>query len=180
MSNLFSIDRWDFFTINQLISFVFKSICFLFLAMCSFQFNLAAICAHFTSLSAVNTNGHLIFFWSCTLTVSQRWVTSIEIDILHSWTSICLLWNCSCTFVCDHNVKIKYSTECTLLLGVSCGAVRLRRLLTHWGQVTQICVFNTRLFSLHSILNYAMHRGCLRMVLLMDVYRNLTSLSIKL
>ena len=40
MSNLFSIDRWDFFRINQLICFVFKSICFLFLALCSFQFNL--------------------------------------------------------------------------------------------------------------------------------------------
>ena len=49
-------------------------------------------------------------------------------------------------------------------------------LLTHWGRVTQICVFNTRLFSLHNILNYAMHTACLRMVLLTDVYSNLTSL----
>jgi hypothetical protein len=40
MSNLFSKDRWEFFPINQLISFVFQSICFLFVAMCSFQFNL--------------------------------------------------------------------------------------------------------------------------------------------
>ena len=52
--------------------------------------------------------------------------------------------------------------------------------LTHWGRVTQICVFNTRLFSLHSTLNYAIHRACLRMVLLTDVYRNLTSLWINL
>ena len=52
--------------------------------------------------------------------------------------------------------------------------------LTHWGRVTQICVFNTRLFSLHNTLNYAMHRTCLRMVLLTDVYKNLTSHSIKL
>ena len=52
--------------------------------------------------------------------------------------------------------------------------------LTHWGRVTQICVFNTRLFSLHNALNYAIHRACLRMVLLMDVYRNLTSLWINL
>jgi len=37
MSNLFYIDRWDFFAINRLISFVFISISFLFLAMCSFQ-----------------------------------------------------------------------------------------------------------------------------------------------
>ena len=52
--------------------------------------------------------------------------------------------------------------------------------LTHWGRVTQICVFNTRLFSLHNILNYAIHRACLRMVLLTDVCRNLTSLWINL
>jgi hypothetical protein len=42
----FSLDRWDFFSSsNQLISFVFKSICFLFLAMCSFQFNLQSKCS---------------------------------------------------------------------------------------------------------------------------------------
>jgi hypothetical protein len=34
-----------FFPINQLISFVFKSACFLFLAMCSFQFNLQSKCS---------------------------------------------------------------------------------------------------------------------------------------
>ena len=45
---------------------------------------------------------------------------------------------------------------------------------------TQICVFNTRLFSVHSTLNYAIHRACLWMVLLTDVYRNLTSLWINL
>jgi len=45
MSNLFSIDRRDFFPINQLISSVFKSIYFLFLAMCSFQFNLQSKCS---------------------------------------------------------------------------------------------------------------------------------------
>ena len=72
--------------------------------------------------------------------------------------------------------------------------VRGRVKLTHWGRVTQncvftlqlcktvtqICVFNTRLFSLHNTLNYVIHRACLRMVLLTDVYRNLTSLWIKL
>ena len=52
--------------------------------------------------------------------------------------------------------------------------------LTQWGRVTQICVFNTRLFSLHNTLNYAIHRVCLRMVLLTDVYRKLTSLWINL
>ena len=45
MSDLFCVDGWDFFPINQLISFVFKSICFLFLAMCSFQFNLQSKCS---------------------------------------------------------------------------------------------------------------------------------------
>ena len=55
-----------------------------------------------------------------------------------------------------------------------------RPTLTHWGRVKHICVFNTRLFSLHNILNYAIHRACLRMVRLTDVYRNLTSLSINL
>jgi hypothetical protein len=62
--------------------------------------------------------------------------------------------------------------------------------LTHWGRVTQICAFtlqrcrtgeanlrfNTRLVSTRYILNYAVHGTCLRMVLLMDVYRNVTSL----
>ena len=67
--------------------------------------------------------------------------------------------------------------------------------LTHWGRVTQLCVFtlqlcktddanlrffNTRFFSLHNTLNYAIQRACLRMVLLTDVYRNLTSLWINL
>jgi hypothetical protein len=45
MSYLVSIDRWEFFSINQLICFVFKSICFLFVAMCSFQFNLQSKCS---------------------------------------------------------------------------------------------------------------------------------------
>jgi hypothetical protein len=45
MSNLFDIDRWDFFPYQPGISFVFKSIYFLFLAMCSFQFNLQSKCS---------------------------------------------------------------------------------------------------------------------------------------
>jgi len=43
----------------------------------------------------------------------------------------------------------------------------------------QICVFNKHLFSLHNTLIYAIHGACLRMVLLTDVYTNLTSLCIK-
>ena len=46
-------------------------------------------------------------------------------------------------------------------------------------RMTQICVFNTRSFSLHNTLNYTIHGACLWMVLLTDVYRNLTSLWIK-
>jgi hypothetical protein len=34
-----------FFPLNQLVHFVFKSICFIFLAMCSFQFNLQSKCS---------------------------------------------------------------------------------------------------------------------------------------
>ena len=56
----------------------------------------------------------------------------------------------------------------------------LKLTLTHRGRVMQICVFNTHLFSLHNKLNYAILRACLRMVLLMDVCRNLTSLWINL
>jgi len=44
--------------------------------------------------------------------------------------------------------------------------------------MTQICVFNMRLLSTHYTLNYAIHGACLQMVLLMEVYRNMTSLQI--
>ena len=64
------------------------------------------------------------------------------------------------------------------------------KILTHCGRVTQIYVytlqlcktdganlrFNTRLVSTHYVLNYAIHGALLRMVLLTDVYRNVTSL----
>ena len=43
-------------------------------------------------------------------------------------------------------------------------------------RMMQICVFKTCLVSLHNTLNYAIHGACLQMVLLTDVYRNLTSL----
>ena len=67
------------------------------------------------------------------------------------------------------------SMSCTMSPGDCSSAV-----FTYWGRMTQICVFNTRLFSLHNKLNYAIRRACLRMVLLTDVYRNLTSLWINL
>jgi hypothetical protein len=60
--------------------------------------------------------------------------------------------------------------------------------LTQWGQVTLICVFtlqrsktgdaNLCLVPTHCTLNYAVHGACLRMVLLTDVFRNVTSLRI--
>ena len=49
MSNLFSIDRWDFFSIKQTIYFVFKLIYFLFLTVCS--------------LRIVNDATHLLHLW---------------------------------------------------------------------------------------------------------------------
>jgi hypothetical protein len=59
--------------------------------------------------------------------------------------------------------------------------------LTHWGRVTQICAFtlqrcrtgdaNLR-FNTRYILHYAVHGACLRMVLVTDVYRNVTSLRV--
>jgi hypothetical protein len=39
-SNLFYNDKVEFLPISQIISFAFQSVCFLFLAMCSFQFSL--------------------------------------------------------------------------------------------------------------------------------------------
>ena len=59
------------------------------------------------------------------------------------------------------------------------GDTNLRFHITTAQDMTQMCVFNTRLFSLHNKLNYAIHVACLRMVLLTDVYRNLTSIWIK-
>jgi len=52
MSNLFSIYRCDFFPpLTSWFLFFFKSICFLFLAMCSFHFNLQSKCirSYFTT-----------------------------------------------------------------------------------------------------------------------------------
>ena len=48
--------------------------------------------------------------------------------------------------------------------------------LTHYGRVTQICVFKTRLVSTHSTLNYAIHGAFLRMVLLTNVYTRVGTL----
>jgi hypothetical protein len=40
------VDWWEFsFPVMQLITFVFKSVCFLFMAMCPFQFNLRSKCS---------------------------------------------------------------------------------------------------------------------------------------
>ena len=42
--------------------------------------------------------------------------------------------------------------------------------------MTQICVFKTRLVSMHYTLNYAIHGAFLRMVLLTDVYMRVGTL----
>jgi hypothetical protein len=95
----------------------------------------------------------------------------MKIILTSSWVSI-------------HNEKCE--SKC-------CSISKFSVYLTHWGRVTQICVFYittaqdgwrksailTRLFSLHNTLNYAIHGACLQMVLLTNVYRNLTSLWIK-
>ena len=80
----------------------------------------------------------------------------------------------------------KITTLCYIIKGALLNTLRtgdtdLRFL--HYNcarRMMQICVFNMRLFSLHNTLNYAIHRACLWMVLLTDVYRNLTSLWINL
>ena len=69
------------------------------------------------------------------------------------------------------------SLMCNLVNTLRTGDADLRFYITTFQEwMTQICVFNTRLFSLHNTLNYAIHRACLRMVLLTDVYGKLTSL----
>ena len=102
----------------------------------------------------------------------------------------------SCMFWVDSNVPCNYTQSSRnfllSLISICCFGILsidsksllvctyILACLTHWGRVTQICVFNTRFFSLHNTLNYAIHRAFLRMVLLTDVYRNLTSLWINL
>ena len=110
-----------------------------------------------------------------------------------------------CVLLC-HQIAGTFNISCNIFsfLAVRCRVLSARSYLvlpgfqfSHWHiedgwrrfaflhyncarRMTQICVSNTRLFSLHNTLNYATHRACLRMVLLTDVYRNLTSLWIKL
>jgi hypothetical protein len=77
---MFSLDRWDFFPINQLISFVFKSICFLFLAMCSFQFNLQSKCSprYFT----ISVRGMIVWL----ILTAGQWPSSVGMTC---WTTQC-------------------------------------------------------------------------------------------
>jgi hypothetical protein len=99
MSNLLSVDRLGFFPINQLISFAFKSICFLFLSMCSFQFNLQSKCSpgYFTA----NVGGMIVWLM---LTAGQ-WpfrrvnVMCVDLDsltlIFHFFCHFSMTCNCS-------------------------------------------------------------------------------------
>jgi len=60
----------EFFPINQVISFAFKSICFLFLSMCSFQFNLQSKCSpeYFTA----NVWGMILVVWL--MLTARQWL----------------------------------------------------------------------------------------------------------
>ena len=99
MSNLFSVHRWDFFPIKQLISFVVKSICLLFLAMCYFQFNLQSKC----SPRCFTTSVWGLIVWLM-LTAGQ-WpfrrvnVTCDDLDsltfIFHFFSHFSMLCNCA-------------------------------------------------------------------------------------
>jgi len=88
-----------YFPVNQLISFVFKSICFLFLAMCSFQFNLHSKCnpRYFT------TSVRGMMFWLM-LTAGQ-WpfrkvnIMCNDLDLLtlifYFFSPFLMIWKCS-------------------------------------------------------------------------------------
>ena len=76
-----------------------------------------------------------------------------------------------------NNGKIYYNLN-TLRTGDADLCFYITNVQDGWRK--SVFFFNTRWFSLHNTLNYAIHRACLRMVLLTDVYRNLTSIWINL
>ena len=111
---------------------------------------------------------------SCTVRIHSYFVHATVPAVICFGTSLpCRSWRQNILSLCKNYLSSFFLTDVR-----ECSSVII--FLTHWGQVTQICVFNTRLFSLQNTLNYAIHRACLRMVLLTDVYRNLTSLWINL
>ena len=126
------------------------------------------------------------------MTESSKYTTSIQCTIIVISMQQFTMWF-QCAAKGNHNncvtkgvlflqvtVYVAYSDFKFNINTLRKGDANLRFL--HYNcarRMTQICVFNTCLFSLHNTLNYAIHGACLRMVLLMDVYRNLTSLWIK-
>ena len=128
---------------------------------------------------------------------AKMWMLSLG----HLYTELDLLWYLKLTSCLSvHNCRIT-SRNCTSILyteskyfyriflivvfrrinTLRTGDADLRFLHYNYARrMTQICVCNTRLCSLHNTLNYVIHRACFRMVLLTDVYRNLTSLWINL
>ena len=81
---------------------------------------------------------------------------------VETWGSMGNIWSqayplCSITQIC-HSAKttstswpLSLSSTTTAAWSVTLPLASI--LLTHWGWMTQICVFNTRLFSLHNTLN---------------------------
>ena len=118
----------------------------------------------------------------CTITVhrgSSLWPTVSETDFIWPHTLNFHIGNV--TLHMQRQLWLWMAQEsCWGLNTLRTGDADLRFL--HYScarRMTQICVFNTLLFSLHNTLNYAIRGTCLQMVLLTDVYRNLTSLWIK-
>lgn len=70
-----------------------------------------------------------LLFLSCTLPVSWKWVTTLEIAILFRWSSRNLLWHCSCTFAYDRNIKWSSIMSTRCCWGEDHGALSLHKLI---------------------------------------------------
>ena len=117
MSNLFSIDRWDFFSIKQTIYFVFKLIYFLFLTVCS--------------LRIVNDATHLLHLWPVRLynilthylingTVFEK-VNIIEYKMCASILSKHFVWTFLVLRIIERNInKNVHRSLCNVLVVFFC------------------------------------------------------------
>ena len=128
-----------FLCINQLISFVFKSICFLFLAICSSQFNLQSKCRprYFTA----SVWGTMVWLM---LTAGQ-WpfqrvnVTCDDLDsltlIFHYFSHFSMMCKCS-----EDQVRLSYGLH-ELQILMCC--LRMCLILFPWMLVIQMCIVYT-------------------------------------
>ena len=124
-------------------------------------------------------NNHNTTIW---VLIMQTPVSPAQLD-LNSTAAIWLRQYTNDFFLISHNIAIypKHSAISnrvwqSLLMG---GRWDIHWYISNWhieDGWRRFAFINTSLFSLHNTLNYAIHRACLRMVLLTDVYRNLTSL----